>query len=218
MIDKAILSRLKIAVVDDHDLVREGLRSLLSANGVKEVDRFGSTHELIDALDSGRSYDFYIVDLELPDLDGFVLIEMVRSRFPYSHIIVSTVHEEIWTLRRLMARDVNAIIYKSSNGKEIIDAIEAIVKGNNYYCEAARQGLALATDSSIHPTPRELEVLYLVSMGKTAKAIACELFVSENTVEAHRKNLLKKLNATNVADLVLKAIEKGYLRKGKHFN
>ena len=208
------LSQMKVAVVDDHDLVREGMTAILASRNVNNVAKFSTAMSLVDQLDAGAEFDFYIIDLEMPDLDGFVLIEMIRARNPVAHIIVSTVHGEIWTLRKLLARDVNAIIYKSGEGNEIITAIEEILKGNNYYCEDVHKALKIADDSSLYPSTRELEVLYQISQGKTSREIAAAMFVTENTVEAHRKALFTKLGAVNVADLIVKAIEKGYIKKG----
>lgn len=213
MSQKSVLSQMKIAVVDDHDLVREGLNAILVNNGVLDVDKYSTAMELVDAIDAGKTYDFYIIDLELPDLDGFVLIEMIRARYPFAHIIVSTVHDEIWTLRKLIARDVNAIIYKSGSGNEIIEAINEILKGNNYYCEEVNVAFQAAGDSSIHPSSRELEVLYQIAQGKTSREIAAAMFVTDNTIEAHRKALFAKLGAVNVADLIVKAMDKGYIKK-----
>ena len=88
-----------------------------------------------------------------------------------------------------------------------------ILKGNNYYCEEVHKVLKVAGDKSIHPSSRELEVLYQISQGKTPREIAASMFVTENTIEAHRKSLFSKLGAVNVADLIIKAIEKGYLKK-----
>ena len=210
---KSALSQMKIAVVDDHELIREGINTILTNSGVNHVDKFRTAMELVSAIDSGKSYDFYIIDLELPDLDGFVLIEMIRARNPVAHIIVSTVHDEIWTLRKLLSRDVNAIIYKSGDGNEIVTAINEILNGRNYYCEAVNKTLNEAGDNSQHPSNRELEVLYQIARGKTSREIAAAMFVSENTVEAHRKALFSKLGAVNVADLIVKAIGKGYLKK-----
>ena len=107
---KSVLSQMKIAVVDDHELIREGIHTILANNGATCVDKYRTAMELVSVMDAGLSYDFYIIDLELPDLDGFVLIEMIRARNSVAHIIVSTVHDEIWTLRKLLAREVNAII------------------------------------------------------------------------------------------------------------
>ncbi|MDE6042496.1 MAG: response regulator transcription factor [Muribaculaceae bacterium] len=211
--EKSVLSHMKIAVVDDHVLVREGINTILTNNGVECVDKYSSAMALVSAMDSGLSYDFYIIDLELPDLDGFILIEMIRTRNPVAHIIVSTVHDEIWTLRKLLARDVNAIIYKSGDGNELVIAIEEILNGHNYYCDAVNATLKAAGDNSLHPSARELEVLYLIAQGKTSREIAADMFVSENTVEAHRKALFSKLGAVNGVDLIVKAIGKGYLKK-----
>lgn len=211
--DKSVLSQMKIAVVDDHELIREGVNTILTNNGATCVDKFSTASELISAMDAGQSYDFHIIDLELPDLDGFVLIEMIRAHNPVAHIIVSTVHDEIWTLRKLLARDVNAIIYKSGDGNEIVTAINEILEGNNYYCEDVNKTLKEAGDNSIHPSSREFEVLYQIAQGKTSREIAAAMFVSENTVEAHRKSLFSKLGAVNGVDLIVKAIGKGYLKK-----
>lgn len=203
---------MKIAIVDDHSLVRKGLSSVLSENGANDVLLFSDATSLVHDLDSGKSFDFYIIDLELPDLDGFVLIEMIRARNPVAHIIISTVHDEIWTLRKLLARDVNAIVYKSGHAEEIIDAMNTILAGGTYYCDAVKKVLDSANDKSLHPSQRELEVLYQIAQGKTSREIAGALFVSDNTIEAHRKSLFLKLGATNVADLIVKAIAKGYIK------
>lgn len=204
---------MKIAIVDDHSLVRKGLCSILTENGANDVEQFNDAMSLVASMDSGNAFDFYIIDLELPDLDGFVLIEMIRARNPVAHIVISTVHDEIWTLRKLLTRDVNAIVYKSGNGEEIIDAIKEILEGGTYYCDEVKKVLATANDKSLHPSQRELEVLYQIAQGKTSREIAGALFVSDNTVEAHRKSLFQKLGATNVADLIVKAISKGYIKQ-----
>lgn len=213
MTETPALSKIKIAVVDDHNLVLDGINAILVNNGANDVEKFNTATELVNRIDSGVDFDFYILDLELPDLDGFVLIELIRARNPVVHIIVSTVHDEIWTLRKLLARDVNAIIYKTDDGSEILRAIYEILKGHNYYCEAVRDALRLAGDSSLHPTSRELEVLYQIAQGKTSREIAAAMFVSDNTIEFHRKALFAKLGAVNVADLIVKAISRGYLKK-----
>lgn len=213
MIEKSVLSQMKIAIVDDHDLIREGLGSVLTLNGAEYLEKFAAATALVARLNEGALFDFYIIDLELPDLDGFVLMEMIRARDPVARIIVCTVHDEIWTLRKLLARDVNAIIYKSGDGDEIFTAINEILKGNTYYCEEVHNALKVAGDNSQHPSSRELEVLHQIARGKTSREIAAAMFVSDNTVEAHRKALFAKLGAVNVADLIVKAIDRGYLKK-----
>lgn len=208
------LSQMKIAVVDDHDLIREGMNAILRSHGVTQVDKYATAMGIVESLDAGERFDFYIVDLELPGIDGFVLMEMIRARCPAAKVIVSTVHDEIWTLRKLLARDVDGIIYKSGDGNDIVEAINAIMEGNKYYSEAALRSLEYASDNTQHPSVRELEVLSQIAKGKTSREIAAAMFVSENTVEAHRKSLFSKIGAVNVADLIVKSIEKGYLKSG----
>lgn len=211
--DKTAFIQMKYAVVDDHDLVREGLERVLLNHGVSDIRKFSLAKDLLCLLDGGIYCDFFIIDLELPDMDGFALITEIRSRIPEARIIVSTVHDEIWTLRRLLASNVDAIIYKSGVSVEIINAIEEILEGNRYYCREVHDALRLAEDKSMHPSSRELEVLRNIAKGRTTKEIGDALFVSENTVEAHRKALLSKMGAVNVADLIMKAVEKGYISK-----
>jgi len=212
MTEQSILSKMNIAVVDDHDLIREGLNVVLLNHGVGKVDKFGTATDLVASMDAGRVYDFYVVDLELPDWDGFKLITAVKARHADAHIIVSTVHDEM--LRKLLACKVNAIIYKSGNGEDIITAMDEILAGRNYYCEAVHAILDAAGDNNLHPTARELEVLHLMAQGKTTREIAAALFVSDNTIEAHRRALFQKLGAINAVDLIVKAVEKGYIKKG----
>lgn len=213
MANESRLSQMNIAIVDDHDLIREGLHAVLAIRGVSSVEKFSTATDLVSRLDKGECFDFYVIDLELPDMDGFVLIENIRARYSEARIIVSTVHDEIWTLRKLLARDVNAIIYKSGSGNEIIAAMNEILDGNKYYCEAVQRVIDTAADSSSHPTSRELEVLNQMAQGKTSREIAAALFVSDNTIEAHRKALFHKLGAINAVDLIVKAVEKGYIKK-----
>ena len=205
------LSQIKIAVVDDHEVVREGICQVLSANGVSEIEKFGSGMDLVRTLENGNDFGFFVIDLELPDIDGFALIGLIRQRDKDARIIVSTVHDEIWTLRRLLSCNVNAIIYKSAGSGEFIKAIEEILDGSVYYCREVMEAMGIADDKSLHPSSREMEVLSLIAAGKTTREIADALFVSENTVEAHRKALLSKLGAINVADLIMKSIAKGYI-------
>lgn len=214
--DKSVFSQMKIAVVDDHDLIREGLNAVLVSHGFTNILKFGTSMSLLESMDNGEAFDFFIIDLELPDIEGLVLIEMVRAGNPEAKIIVSTGHDEIWTLRKLLARNVDGIIYKSSDGNDIVAAIKAILNGTSYYCEEVQKSLESASDGSLHPSSRELEVLSLIAQGKTSREIAASMYVSENTIEAHRKALLSKIGAVNVADLIVKSIEKGYLKKSRN--
>lgn len=207
------LSKMKIAILDDHDLVREGLHAVLQQHGACYVDKFSTAHALMAQLEQGVTYDIFSIDLELPDIDGFQLIHRLRLSCPTAPIVVCTIHDEVWTLRKLFSMEVEAIVNKTSEGDTIIKAVHEVLAGNHYYCPAVLKAMASAQVASAHPSARELEVLYLIAQGKTTREIAAAMFVSDNTIEAHRKSLFAKLGAVNAADLVVKAIERGYLDK-----
>ena len=204
------LSELRIAVVDDHNLVLEGFRSLLTRNGLRHVELGRSAAALTDILRT-RTYDIYIIDVELPDMDGFLLIDAIREAWPSARIIVSTIHDELWTVRKLVARNVDAIVYKSLDMAHVMEAIRDVSCGEHYYCDEVMTALGMMRNGIDHPSQREMDVLQAIAGGLTSKEIAQRLFISENTVEAHRKSLFQKLEARNIADLVMKAVKRGYI-------
>ena len=204
------LSELRIAVVDDHNLVLEGFRSLLTRNGLRHVELFRSAAALTDILRT-RTYDIYIIDVELPDMDGFLLIDAIREAWPSARITVSTIHDELWTVRKLVARNVDAIVYKSLDMAHVMEAIRDVSCGEHYYCDEVMTALGMMRNGIDHPSQREMDVLQAIAGGLTSKEIAQRLFISENTVEAHRKSLFQKLEARNIADLVMMAVKRGYI-------
>lgn len=208
---KTDLSGLRIAVADDHHLILEGLRSLLAQNCISDVTLFRSASALVESLHT-RAYHIYIVDLEMPDMDGFDLISAIRGARPGARIIVNTIHDELWTVRRLVAGHVNGILFKSLDTSLVLEAIRRVADGGMYYCEEVHEALQMMEERGMeHPSQREMEVLQAIADGLTSREIADKLFISENTVEAHRKNLFAKLNVRNIADLVMKAMKRGYL-------
>lgn len=208
---KVEMSGLRIAVADDHQLVLEGFGSLLARNGMQRVELFRCAADLLES-QRRQAYDLYIVDLELPDMDGFDLILSIRRIQPDATIVVNTIHDELWTIRRLVANGVNGILFKSLDSLHIIEAIRAVVAGRRYYCLEVMEAIQMMEDCGMeHPSQREMEVLRAIADGKTSKEIAEKLFISLNTVEAHRKSLFTKMRVRNTADLLMKAIRRGYL-------
>ena len=204
------LRDLSVAIVDDHALVLEGFKSLLNKYGVRNVAAFSRSSELMDILPS-HGFDVYIVDIGMPDVNGFVLIDAIRARYADARIIVNTIHEEIWLIRQMLDRGVNAILYKTTDFSRIIEAIVTVLNGDRYFCPEYRKTLRRFDTGNDIPSLREIEVLRDIARGYTSKEIASHLFVSENTVESHRKSLFAKLKARNIADLVMKAVAMGYI-------
>lgn len=207
-----------IIIADDHSLVLEGLRKvILNIPGLNTITTVRNGSELLDQL-STRHYNIYIIDLEMPDMDGFELIKHIKEKDSEAKIIVSTMHEEIWIVNKLKSPDIQAVVFKSSASTHIQEAIETVLKGNSYYCPRylklykGRDKTANIVDTlETTPTPRELDILKDIAKGMSTHEISEHLFISENTVEWHRKNLMLKFGAKNSIDLVIKALAKGFL-------
>lgn len=201
--------RLSIAVIDDHSLILEGFRSLLRAKGVGRVETFGSATEFLSGM-PGRVFDIYIVDVEMQDMDGCELISRIRRHLPGARIIVSTIHDEPWTVHKLAALGVDAIVPKSRDMEELVRAISLVSRGGRYFSEGVEAAAGKAGAEA--PSAREMEVLAEIAGGSSSKEIARRLCISENTVEAHRKKLYRKLKVRNVVDLIAKALRRGYIK------
>ena len=210
-----------ILLVDDHELILQEIKRIINTIPVlASVDAVTSGLRAAELI-SLCKYDIYVLDVELPDMDSFALVEQIRKKNENAYIIMNTMHEEIWILNRLMRCGVDSIILKSSEAEEIKNAIQSGLEGKPYYCARFKEvydKLHKSDDmsdlSNSVPTPREMEVLHAIASGYNTLQIAKKLNISKNTVETFRKHLILKFNATNSVDLVIKAIDKGLIPVG----
>lgn len=205
-----------ILLIDDHDLVLKGLHTVLghafpdacfltARNGREAIEAAHGTH-----------VDLAVLDLELPDIPGFRLIKLLRGEAPGIRIVVNTVHEEIWTLRQLEQSGVDGTVFKSVDSSELIQTVRRVLEAPEQKHPGQKQPSQTASGSktvagSSPLSPKELEVLHLVADGKDSREIASILYITENTVESHRSHIMRKLGATNAADMVMKAITLGLI-------
>ncbi|MEL5894475.1 response regulator transcription factor [Bacteroides sp. GD17] len=207
---------IRILLVDDHDLVLQGLKRIVECSlpEIKTVCTASSGQEALQFITSQR-FNLFVLDIELPDLSGLDVISCIREKDPQARIIVNTVHEEIWFIKNLVQCNVDGILFKSIDSTKIAEAIRRVLDGETYYCPYAEHVRAQMRRSDEgrreELTLRELDVLKRISEGKNTQEIASELCVSTNTVDTHRRHLLEKLNAKNVADLIMTAISKGII-------
>lgn len=158
-----------------------------------------------------NTYDLLIMDIELPDISGFDLLDKIRAVRPQISVIFHSMHEEIWLIKKMMKSGANAIVLKSDNLEELLKAVGNVLEGKKYY-SSRYQEYCTEYGSKEVLSKREQDVLKAIAEGKKTAEISEELFVSCNTVEFHRRKLLRKLNATNMAELIKKAIELGFLK------
>lgn len=159
-----------------------------------------------------RSFDLCILDIELPGCSGFELIERIRTLAPDTRIIVYTMHEELWTIRRLRESGALAVVSKSSGVEELRRALSHVIAGESYLDNRLQKLCRRAEHESegiASLSRRETEVLQAIVKGYNTNEIANLLCLSDNTIETHRRNLFAKLDVHNVAELVVQAIRLG---------
>lgn len=158
--------------------------------------------------------DLLITDLNMPGEDGFELIQAVKKQFPEVKILVLTRYRSPRILRRVEKAGVNGIVFKKQNSEEVLHAVKTVLKGHTYMppANSGNEQPTAADDQDAFSkkatlTRRELEILSLIVQALNNKQIGAQLFISEFTVQTHRRNLKRKLGVENTAELVRFAIE-----------
>jgi DNA-binding NarL/FixJ family response regulator len=204
-----------VLIVDDHELVREGLRLLLSrTEGIEVVGSVVSGEEAlsrIDALDP----DVMLLDMRLPGIHGLeVITELARCKKTRPRILVLTAHDDQDMVLEAVRSGAHGYILKSASRNELIGAIRRVAAGDQYYdsvvVKAFLRGDQRQRDATLL-TNRELQILRMAADGLTNKQIGEQLFVSVGTVKSHLDNIYRKLEASDRAHAVAVALRRGLL-------
>ncbi len=207
--------KISVLLIEDHAIVSQGIKFILEQ--IPEIDEItvATTGEMARKWMVKQKFDFYILDIELPDVSGFDLIGDIREANRNARILIHTMHEEVWTVKRLLQNEVDAIVFKSGEVEEIKEAVASLLAGEPCYYsprfKCIHRQLKEHSLSRDVLSVRELEVLNLIAKGKNTDRIAEELDLSPNTIETYRKRLMSKLNASNMVDLIMKAINLGII-------
>lgn len=197
----------KILIVDDHPVVAEGLRKLISDSKSAEVIGIaGSGKACIDFL-RWEKPDLIFLDINLPDINGIELCKEIKKTNPAIKILALTTFNEKSIISKMINNGADGYLLKNSDAEDIIESINEVSLGNRYIAVEVESILNKKDSSEIILTKREREVLNLISDGLTNNEIAEQLFISPLTVDSHRKNLITKLEVRNTASLIKKAIE-----------
>ena len=198
-----------LLIVDDHPIVLTGLQALIKQDG--NYDNIFAAKDIETALRLLQKEDIHvaIIDLELSDGNGMQLIEAIHKEHIGIKIVVYTMHEELWTIRQLMKEDADAIVMKGDNPQELLMALRKIDEGKGYFSQQFLRLINSQDSAQSLLSNRETEVLEHITKGLSTSDIAQQLNISDNTVEFHRHNLMKKLQVSNVAQMVRKAMKLG---------
>ena len=201
-----------LLIIEDHKIVALGLKSLAESMQLfSTIDSVLTARQAIEFTVANHP-TVCIVDVELPDMSGIDLVKSLRACTPDSAFVFHTIHQELWTLRQMIQVGANAIVMKTDDPQEMQVALRRVLVGESYFSDHFREACEYMESQQLL-SPREIEVLRLIAQGRSTNEIAKDVCVSPNTVEFHRKNIMRKLCASNMAQLVSEGIAQGYIKK-----
>jgi DNA-binding NarL/FixJ family response regulator len=199
---------IKIALLDDHAILREGIKHLLHLDGDFQVCVECALPSEIKPLLAQHQPDVFIIDLNTPEGGGFPLLEYLRPLYPEMKIIVLSMHDNYSFVSKALSLGANGYITKTMAANELILGIRVVLTGNRYLSSDLT---AIQSTVCVQLSNRELEVLKSLLQGKSPKAIASNLGITDKTLYAHRANIMHKLNARSHSELQERALTSGLL-------
>jgi DNA-binding NarL/FixJ family response regulator len=215
---------IRLFLVDDHAIVRDGLRALLHKEAAIDlVGEAANGQELLDQLPTTPT-DVVLLDMNMPVLDGVATARRLQAEYPQVRVLMLSMIDQARHIGLALEAGAHGYVLKNADKGEILVAIHTVAAGKRFLCSEI--GLALldqvlgtepaptsgAANNTSTLSRRELEILQLLAEGLTTQQMADQLFVSKRTVETHRQNILEKTASKNTAALVRYAMTQGYLR------
>ena len=206
---KVVGKVIRILLADDHPVVREGLASILKAKDIKVIGEASDGEEACRLYDQ-LSPDILILDLRMPKNDGVQVVTELMRRTPKPRIIVMTTYEGEEDVRRALSAGAKGYVLKGTKRDQILETVRKVYEGQPSLSPDVAAKLA---DSLAHPalSERELQVLKHMAAGRSNKEIAQVIYVSENTVKAHVKSILSKLDAMGRTEAIAIALKRGLI-------
>ena len=219
-----MIPKIRIYLADDHQILIDGISSLLQTVPEFEVVGFSlNGKNLFDEVIQNK-IDILILDINMPQKDGIAVIkEFADKGFPCKVIILSS-YDDLKLIKEIMKLGASGYLTKQCAGENIVEGIEAVYRGEEYFCETVREKIfhnvtkdnpklnTINSNLNSLLTGRELEIITLISLEYSGKEISEQLFISTNTVETHRKNIMKKLKLKNIIGLVKYAINNNLIK------
>ena len=204
---------IKVAIADDHQLFIDGIKLILSKEiGITIISEAANGLELLKNLEKGPKPDIIITDIRMPVMDGIATAKVVSKEYPEIPILALTMFDQISDVFDMLKAGAKGYVTKEVKKNELILAIHALVKGDNYFSKNLPDEIKiwLQSDKNIEEsalTRREREILNLLAKGRTTLQMAEELQISKFTIDTHRKNIHKKLGIKSNTGLVNYALK-----------
>lgn len=211
-----------IIVADDHQIVRDGVRSLLDDEpGFTVVGEAEDGEDVLEIL-KNRHADIIVMDINMPRMDGITCTRHVTKDYPATRVLALTMLMEDQHVKAMIQAGASGYIMKNSGRDELVNAIRLIMEGKHYFSDEATSAIMMdlvkpgpkekqETDEQVPLTEREIEILRHIAQELTNEEIGKKLFISRRTVDAHRRNLLEKTGSRNTAGLIKFAVKHGII-------
>lgn len=210
-----MIPKVKILIVDDHNLIAEAWESILNAEDDFEVVGRAATESKAIEIALEERPDIVLMDINLAEGDGFSCTSQIYNQLPKTKVIGLSIHDDLALVKKLFSNGASGYLTKNCSSEELIIAINTIKTGEEYICAEIKnkyfQKMMNGDSSSKELTDREIEIVKLIATGLTSKVIGDQLNVSNRTIDTHRHNILKKLDLQNSAQLSIWAKNKGYV-------
>lgn len=212
------MEKIRLAIVDDHTLFRNGLKLLLSKSAGNLIgDIFEATNgvEFLNLIEN-QKFDIVLMDISMPEMDGIEATEKALEKNPNLRIIALTMFNDDDYYLKMIQAGVKGFLLKESDIQEVVYVIKTVHQGNSFFpvdilCKLLKFKEQIVPEGETL-SERELEILQLISEGLSNSEIAQKLFLSKRTVDKHRSNILMKTNCKNTANLVMYAVKNNLVR------
>lgn len=200
---------LSICIADDHPIVVDGLCEILRANEMIKIMGVAYDGEALINFVKQQSVDIVILDINMPKMNGIQCTRWIKEHRPEIKVLVLTMYPERVLADQLLRAGADGCLLKSRGSKDLVDAIERVGSGKSYFDWITDFATETASTATYKLSEREVEIIRQIIAGKTSREISEKLFISEETVKTHRKNVFKKLGIHHVTELVTFAINNG---------
>ena len=205
---------IRVVLADDHDLVRSGIKALLSMiDGVEVIAEARDGLELIQLVES-LTPDVVMTDISMPRMDGITAIAQIHARHPKVRLLVLSMYDTVDFVKRAVANGACGYLMKDAPPFELEQAVRSVMATGSYFSPAIAQRLLQPSEPTIDDelTTRQIEILKLIAQGRASKEIAFELGLSPKTVDVHRARIMERLRLNDIASLTLYAVRKGLIK------
>jgi DNA-binding NarL/FixJ family response regulator len=214
MKNTAATKTVRIVLADDHDLVRSGIKALLSMiEGVEVIAEAHDGKELVSLVESLQP-DVVMTDISMPGMDGITAISEIHGKHPQVRMLVLSMYDTVDFVKRAVANGACGYLMKDAPPFELEQAVRSVMATGSYFSPAIAQRLLQPSEPSVDDelTHRQVEILKLIAQGRASKEIAYELGLSPKTVDVHRARIMERLQLNDIASLTRYAVRKGLIK------